>query len=184
MHAESLTVAPRKPTARSRVTNGKDVLPDVDGRSAVARRYRDITGAIVADQGGAAQCSESRQQLIRRFAAAAVLAEQLEAKLANGEEIDIAAHASLSSTLVRLASRIGINRVPRDVPTLADYLAARRSEGGPADLSDGEPNAETTSGEKPAGELPNGSESYTDEVGELGGVGDGELGDGTDEASL
>jgi hypothetical protein len=32
---------------------------------------------------------EARKQLIRRLAAAAVLAEQMEARLANGEEISI-----------------------------------------------------------------------------------------------
>ena len=84
---------------KSRITNGKDLLPNIDGRSVIARRYRDIVSAILADQGGADRCSESRQQLIRRFAAAAVLAEQLEGRLANGEQIDIAEHATLSSTL-------------------------------------------------------------------------------------
>ena len=69
----------RKLYARSRVSNGKDLLPDIDGRSMVARRYRDIASAIVSDQGGFDHCSESRKQLIRRFAAASVLAEQMEA---------------------------------------------------------------------------------------------------------
>jgi hypothetical protein len=106
----------RMPKARkSRITNGKDLLPGIDGRSGIARRYRDIASAILTDQGGVERCSESRQQLIRRFAAAAVLAEQLEGRLANGEEIDIAEHSTLSSTLVRLAVRIGIDRMPRDV---------------------------------------------------------------------
>ena len=40
----------------------------------VARRYRNTSTAILIDQGGMEQCSESRKQLIRRFAAAAVLA--------------------------------------------------------------------------------------------------------------
>ena len=45
------------------------------------------------------------------------------ARLARGEPVDIAEHALLSSTLVRLAQRIGINRVAKDVsPTLGDYL--------------------------------------------------------------
>jgi hypothetical protein len=56
-----------KAQARSRLSNGRDVLPDVDGRSVVARRYRDIIGAVVFDQGGAEQLSEARLQLIRRF---------------------------------------------------------------------------------------------------------------------
>ena len=108
MSVESLAIVSRKPMARARVTNGRAVLPDVDGRGIIARRYKDIMAAMVNDQGGADQCSESRVQLIRRFAAAAVLAEQLESRLANGETIDIATHAQLSSTLVRLAQRIGI----------------------------------------------------------------------------
>ena len=135
-HSETGEVAQRKPVGskpvrgrkvygHSRVSNGRDVLPDVDGRSVIARRYRDITRAILIDQGGVEQCSESRQQLIRRFAAAAVLAEQLESRLANGEQIDIQQHATLSSTLVRLAQRIGINRVAKDItlPSVEAYVA-------------------------------------------------------------
>jgi len=70
--------------------------------------------------------SEARLQLIRRFAACACIAEQLEAALARGEQIDIAEHAQLCSSLVRIASRIGIDRVPREVtPTLGEYLKHR-----------------------------------------------------------
>jgi hypothetical protein len=100
---------------KSRVTLGRDVLPNVDGRSAVARRYRDIASAILADQGGETVCSETRQELIRRFAASAVVAEAMEAKLANGGDIDVPAHCQLSSTMVRIAHRIGVDRIPRDV---------------------------------------------------------------------
>src|SRR5205823_4912928 len=57
-----------KAQARSRLSNGRHVLPDVDGRSVVARRYRDIVGAVVSDQGGAEHLSEARLQLIRRSA--------------------------------------------------------------------------------------------------------------------
>ena len=78
-------------------------------------RFKDIANAILAEQAGADQCSEARKQLIRRFAAAAMLAEQLESRLANGEQIDIAEHATLSSTLVRLAQRIGIDRRATDI---------------------------------------------------------------------
>ena len=69
-----------KSHARSRVSNGKDLLPGVDGRSLIARRYRDISFAIFADAGGIDQCSEARQQLIRRFAACSVIAEMMEAE--------------------------------------------------------------------------------------------------------
>jgi hypothetical protein len=126
-------LAPRKPEARSRVTNHADLLPGIDGRSALARRYRDIAGAIVSDMGGIDRCSEARLQLVRRFAAAAVLAEAMEARLANGESIDLGEHAHLSSTLVRIAQRIGIGRAPRGVtPDLRDYIDGRASADGGA----------------------------------------------------
>ena len=108
------------------MSNGADLLPDIDGRSAMARRYKIIATAILTDQGGVDQCSESRVQLVRRFAAAAVLAEQMESRLANGEQINISEHAQLCSSLVRLAQRIGINRRLKNVtPALHDYLEAQ-----------------------------------------------------------
>jgi hypothetical protein len=113
----------RKAQARSRLSNGRDLLPNVDGRSLIARRYRDIMSAIASDQGGADRLSETRLQLIRRFAAAACLAEQLEARLARGEQIDIQEHSLIVSTMVRVAQRIGLDRVPRDIaPSLTEYL--------------------------------------------------------------
>src|SRR6516165_7199332 len=42
----------QKTKGRSGVSNGNAVLPDIDGRSVIARRYRDITRAILVDQGG------------------------------------------------------------------------------------------------------------------------------------
>ena len=67
--------------------------------------------------------------MIRRFAAAAVIAEQIEAKLANGEAVNIQEHALLSSTLTRLASRIGIDRRMRTItPSLQEYLAMKDQE--------------------------------------------------------
>jgi hypothetical protein len=128
MPPKSTNLAARKPEAKSRVSNGVDVLPNVDGRGLVARRYRDIAAAIAADQGGVDHISETRLQLIRRFAAAAVLAEAAEARLANGEQINIGEHALLSSTLVRIAQRIGIVRRSRNiVPDLRDYLENRNA---------------------------------------------------------
>src|ERR1035437_1122691 len=119
------TITRAKPTACSRVTNGRDILPNVDGRSVIARRYRDISFAIFADAGGIDQCSEARQQLIRRFAACSVIAESMEAELANGKPIDITQHSQLSSTLTRLATRIGIDRRSFDVsvPSVEAYVA-------------------------------------------------------------
>jgi hypothetical protein len=102
------------------------LLAGIDGRSATARRYKEILTTIIADQGGADRLSETRSQLIRRFAAASVLAETIEARIIEGEPVDLNEHAQLSSTLVRLAQRIGIDRRARNVtPTLSEYLEAK-----------------------------------------------------------
>ena len=131
MPSTSVAIEARKSHARSRVSNGRDVLPDVDGRSLIARRYRDISHAIFVDLGGVEHCSESKQQLVRRFAACSVIAEQMEAALARGEKFDIAEHAQLSSTLVRLSMRIGIDRQARDVtPTLREILQKEMPQDG------------------------------------------------------
>jgi hypothetical protein len=126
---ENPVLAKRKRTARSRVTNGNDLLPGIDGRSPTARRYRDIVAAVASDMGGADRLSEASLQLVRRFAAAACLAEAMEARLVSGEPINIAEHSLLASTLVRIAQRIGINRVPKNItPALSDYLENNLNE--------------------------------------------------------
>lgn len=105
-----------------------EVSLDLD-RAIRAQRHHDIVAAIVRDQGKADRQSEVRLQLIHRFAALAVLAEQMERRLARGGEINIAAHALLSSTLVRLAQVIGIDRATPDRNlTLADLMRSPEVE--------------------------------------------------------
>jgi hypothetical protein len=115
----------RSSRVRSALTNHRE-LPNVDGRSASARRFRDIVTAIASDQGGLEYMAEARLQLIRRFAALAVHAEVVEARLANGEKIDMVERAQLSSTLVRIASRIGIDGVlPADTANSRRFYTER-----------------------------------------------------------
>jgi hypothetical protein len=73
------------------------VLPGIDQRSAIARRYRDVMCAITADLGGESRLSEARLQLIRRFSALVVQAETMEAALVDGKPFDSSAHAHISS---------------------------------------------------------------------------------------
>lgn len=106
----------------AKLTYGKHLLPGIDGRSLPYQRYRAIVSALAVDAGGVEQVGAVKAQLIRRFAAASVLSEQLDARIANGEQVDIAEFSALSSTLVRLAQRIGIDRVAKDVSGFGDRM--------------------------------------------------------------
>jgi hypothetical protein len=110
------------------VTNHKDLLPGLDGRSASARRFRDLVNAFVADMGGFDCCSEIKLGLLRRLAATTVQAEMLEARMVNGEAIDVSQLCTLASTTVRISQRLGLERRTRDVtpPLPLDYA---RDEG-------------------------------------------------------
>lgn len=133
----------RKKFGQAAITNG---VVELDARSKIARRFRDICSAIYADQGGETNCSEVRLQLTRRFSAACCLAEEMEAKMAVGEKIPIDDHAALSSTLVRIAHRIGVDRRSRviNTPTLRDYLDDQTSDDETATVIEDEEAANET----------------------------------------
>jgi hypothetical protein len=128
MTHKHIALAKRSRTNRSRVSNGRAILEGVDGRSPLARRYTDIVAAIASDQGGADRMSESRMQLVRRMAGLAMLAESAEAKLVNGSEIDILEHCTVVSTMTRVCARLGLSRLAKQIPALADYLQAKDAE--------------------------------------------------------
>ena len=117
------------PALRSRVTNHADLLPGVKGTSSGARRFRDLVNSFIADMGGPDRCSDIKLGLLRRLAAVTVQAEMLEAKMVNGEQVDIGMLCTLASTTVRLSQRLGLERVAKDVGmTLADYLRQQAAE--------------------------------------------------------
>lgn len=109
---------------RSGVTNGSRLFAaDANGRSATARRYRDIYAEVISDLGGADACTEIVHQLARRFASLSILAEGMEAKLTQDEEIDLNAHATVIAGLARIAQRLGLGRKARDItPSLKAHL--------------------------------------------------------------
>jgi hypothetical protein len=111
-------------SGRARATNHRDLLPRVtDGRAPQARRFRDLVRSMISDAGGVENCTEVRLGLIRRLAAATVLSEEIEGKAVNGQVVNINEFCQLASTTVRLASRLGLRREPRQVEeTLGEYL--------------------------------------------------------------
>jgi hypothetical protein len=114
---------PRHKKARSKITNHVDLLPDLDGRSSAARRFRDLVSAFLVDMGGIENCSEIKLGLVRQLAAVTVQAELLAAQMVNGVPVDIPTLCQLASTTVRLSTRLGIARIAKNIgPSFGDLL--------------------------------------------------------------
>jgi hypothetical protein len=128
MSAASPQVETTSPRTRSRVSNGTSLFdPDaVDGRSAPARRYRDLVADLTAHLGGSPSAAELL--LLRRAATLAVWAEAAEeAMIAGRDNLDVASFTTSVNTLRRLLADLGLAARMKDVtPSLESYLAQRR----------------------------------------------------------
>jgi len=114
LSATSTSTATPPPTARSAVANGSRLFVEgLDGRSALARRYRDLVAEFTADLGG--DPSEAQKQLIRRAASLSTWCEAQEVRLANGEEIEIGPLTTAANSLRRILQDIGIERKLRTI---------------------------------------------------------------------
>ena len=101
----------------------------LDGRTSAAKVFDRLVTAIEADLGGADQLSAIERNLVQAFAGAAVTLHHLNARLMAGEEINLAQHAQAVSAMVRVASRLGLQRRQKDIgPSLADLIAQDEAE--------------------------------------------------------
>lgn len=127
-HANSLrqgtsAITERPLTARSAVTNDPLFLRGVDGRSMVARRYRDIAIALADDLGGQDRISEPSKILVRQAAALTVQVEVLQSKIVAGEDVNLEQLTRLSNVLGRTLQRLGL-RKPTGNPARRALCAA------------------------------------------------------------
>jgi hypothetical protein len=109
------------PVQASRVTNGDLLFPFVDGRSAEARRYRDLVRVFGAECGGGFErLSESDRQLVRRVALVSLQLEWMESNHAAGNPIDAVSFVRLVNTQRRLL---------RDLDRVKSRLAPEKPKG-------------------------------------------------------
>lgn len=101
MPGASAAPAGTKATGRSRITNGSDVLPGIDGRTRIGRRFRDILDELVVEFDIA---GESSMRLAREATHLSVWLEGEAARTARGESVDIGAVTTTTNSLRRLLS--------------------------------------------------------------------------------
>jgi hypothetical protein len=117
---------------RTRLTNGVQLLPRIDGRCAWARLMRDAYRAVVQHCGGDDAISELERMSARRISALETELIHMETKFASireaGGEPDPATldlYSRLSDTHRRHCESVGWQRRARNVtPALSDYVDA------------------------------------------------------------
>jgi hypothetical protein len=101
----------------------------LDGRTKAAQKFDAVAHAIAEDLGGEDRLSAIEKHLVEAFAGVSIHLGDIHARLLLGERINICEHATAVSTMVRIASRVGVRRVVRDVtPTVGDYVRHIQSE--------------------------------------------------------
>jgi hypothetical protein len=81
-----------------------------------------------SDLGGNDLLSESEKSLIRRASAIECELELSEGRLSRGETVDLDKFTRAASHLRRILETLGLQRRPREVQTLGEYLASRAEE--------------------------------------------------------
>jgi len=119
---------PRAAFARSAVSNGTRLHQDgsIDGRTAAARRFRDLTLSLAKEAGGMESLSEGQRALVRSAASLMLRLEQQQAAMAKGEVVDPDLLIRLNSEARRALGMLERRAPEPKTPTLADYLAQRR----------------------------------------------------------
>jgi hypothetical protein len=100
----------------------------IDRRSNAAKVFDGLVSAVHADLGGRDQLSAIELALVEAFAGAAVTLDNLNTRLLLGQEIDLSQHAQAVSAMVRVASRLGLQRRAKDVGSSLGEILRRGIE--------------------------------------------------------
>jgi len=115
-----------KSRARSAITNGSRLLDaSIDGRSAPARRFRDLYFSFVAELGGEASLTEAERALCRQAAALTLRAEELQNAIVRGDAVEDEQAVRLANSAARALGQLRRRARPRPKgPTLLAEIAA------------------------------------------------------------
>lgn len=98
-------------------------IDQLDGRTSLGQQISDQWQQMTDDLGGADRLSLAQQMLIERALWLHHWLRQQELSLASGGEFDVGKHAAATNSLQGVLAKLGINRKPRDVGDLAEYLS-------------------------------------------------------------
>jgi hypothetical protein len=110
--------SPQSPPARRPHRPTQPVLltrSQLDGRTGAAKTFDRLANEIASDLGGRDAVSAIEASLVEAFCGSFVVVNSLNARLLLGQSIDVFEHAAAISGMVRIASRLGLQRRTGDV---------------------------------------------------------------------
>src|SRR6516165_8711148 len=109
----------------------------LDQATDASRFYNRVVRDIVADLGGRRELTRIEGELIGAFAGGATVLRYLNRQVALGEisEVNLSDFATITSTMLRIGARLGLQRRPKDVTSLADYLASLKETDAKAEVA-------------------------------------------------
>ena len=100
-------------------------LDSLDYRTAMAKEMRDRFVALTNDLGGADRLSYAQRSLCERALWLEFWLASQERSLAAGAEFDAVKWTQACNSLQGIFTKLGLKRVPRDVPDLSQWLRER-----------------------------------------------------------
>jgi hypothetical protein len=110
---------------RSRLTNGSQLLPGADGRSAASRRYKELVATFSAEICRDAPLSGADLTLVRQAAALTVRSEELQAAVLRGETADDEQFTRLTNALTRTLNALRRRARPKAGPSAREQALAK-----------------------------------------------------------
>jgi hypothetical protein len=131
-------IPPRSVAASSKATIGRRMFVEGgDGRSLWGRRWRDLCLAHASDLGGMELLSEAQVSIIKRVSAMECELEAMEARMSEGQHVDVDQYGRLTGRLCRLLELIGIKRLAKPLDPMSELAKALEGYAGtPVDDDD------------------------------------------------
>ena len=111
---------PKLPTPPRKFTQGW--LADLDGRTDTAKQMRERFASFTQDLGGAERLSYAQRSLVERALWLEFWLASQERELAEGKEFDVGKWVQAANSLQGIMSKLGLERVAREVPSLREYI--------------------------------------------------------------
>lgn len=112
---------PKLQTTPRKFTQGW--LEQLDKRTDTAKQMRERFQSFTQDLGGAERLSYAQRSLVERALWLEFWLASQERELAEGKEFDVSRWVQAANSLQGIMSKLGLERVAREVPSLREYIA-------------------------------------------------------------